>query len=366
MNVTATCAILISRQGLHPCRLTAWVSQTHKAIQWVKANHFNLCTSLGQTTWELTVFLAQKEGLHQRIVIPSKNPDDFECQKNRAVEQFQLDMKRVQFQAVFSNDPKSVFYLRDYKIVSESDILIPISVRNKGHMDTLMSKKHKDNPDALMKAFQIDYQKKNSRIAYHVTADKRSQEIVHLSPEYLIHWTRASNTPWPTETKSDYFESIMQDKCYPRHALATLENILTTGRLIASDRHMPQKIATVSFSALPPHKAMSLMHWRARYRQMSFEPYGIGIEKRYASMIGIHAVHYYDRLKKKPGHIDPWLCQSTGTLSNWTLEQEYRCLGDLNLSGIPSEKLICFCYQKDEAENIQQKFGIKTLEMVRN
>jgi len=358
MDYNQTCSLLISRQKLHPCGLSPWVKQSYKAIQWVKDNGLTLYTSLGQQTWELIVFLAHIKAIKQIMVIPSTHKDHFECQKNHAIEQFHLDLDNVQFQCLYPNGSKSLLYQRDVTIVSNSDVLIPISVRKKGHMSTLISQKQ-DN--SIVQEFQINYQKDRHSLAYQVKKNDLSQKIQHVESDYLIHWTRSCNGPWPTETLYDYYAAILKSNQYPRNAMASLENILSCDRIIASSRHMPDKTPTVSFTALPPKNAITLMRWRSRYRQMSFEPYGIGIEKTYAASIGIQKVRYYAHPKDKPKNVAHWLCQSRGKYSDWRLEKEYRYCGDIRLLDIPREKLVCFCYKDIEAKKIFSKYGITTM-----
>jgi len=361
MDLKQTCALLLSRQGLRPSGNSLWIRQLYQAIQWIKKQHFILYTSLGQKTWEMIVFLAQQETIEQVIVIPSKNLDDFEYQKRFSIEQFCLDLSYVHFQPVFSDDQKSLLYCRDQTIVSEADIILPISVRKKGHMADLISWKQQDNPETIINHFQVDYEKSRNSFAYHVNSENLSPEIYQCSSIYLIHWTRTSNHQWPTELLFNYYDAILNSNNYPRNALATLENILKRQIIKASSRHMPKKTPTVSFSELPPKQAINLMRWRSRYRQMSFEPYGIGIDKKYAQSIGIQEVHYYKQQRDKPDHILPWLCQSEGKYSDWRLEKEFRFFGDLDISHIPRNKLICFCLKNNEAKKIYAQYRVKAM-----
>jgi len=358
--MSKTAAILISRQGLHPCRLTPWIVQVKKAIHWLQANSYQLYTSTGIQTWEMQIFFAQQADLNQTIVIPANDATDFEDLRQTALTQFCLDSNRVRFEKICPHGSKSLQYQRDAKIITNSDILIPVSIRKKGHMETLIHKAPAKK--CLINDFQIDYHPKKASIAYRIDNRQLSRELPALSP-YLIHWTRASNDPWPTEKKFDYYQAITSSNIYPRSAFAGIENMLTHGVIKASGMHMPQQTPTVSFSGLMPQKAVSLMHWRPRYCQMSFEPYGIGIEKAYATSMGIQAVQYY-KINRKPKNIAPWLTQSIGTRSDWRLENEYRYLGDLDLFRIPNDKMICFCYRPSEAKRIQKRFGIKSLAMV--
>ena len=354
------CSILLSRQALHPCKSSPWVSQTIKAIKWIKDKNYALITSIGQNTWELSLFLAQREKINLCIYIPVKKKSDFEIQKQEIIIQFQLNSSNTIFKPVYSNESSKLLYKRDEAVIFNSNIVIPVSIRKKGHMEALINKKQKIHPEVLVEEFKINYCKNKKAIAYRLNEDDISQDIFQLKHKYLIHWTRTSNGSWPTELKSHYYNSIIENNTYPRNALNTLENILQLSLIKASVRHMPKKIPTVSFSSLTPDKATNLMRWRARYRQMSFEPYGIGLEQNYAKNIGIQKVKYYQP-PKKPDKLATWLYQSKGTKSDWQLENEYRHLGDLKLSNIPSDKLIIFCFHFKEAIEIKKKFNVQTI-----
>ena len=54
---------------------------------------------------------------------------------------------------------------------------------------------------------------------------------------------------------------------------------------------------------------------------------------------------------------DLWCSQSTGKITDWTAEREYRCLGDLSLREGPPEALALFCMTALEAETLRQEFG---------
>ena len=131
---------------------------------------------------------------------------------------------------------------------------------------------------------------------------------------------------------------------------------------------MPGKVATVSLSNRPPAEMAELMSWRSRYRMMSFEPYGIGIEKRAALERGSLPVIYYDRLSGDSAMnlnaSDRWRTQSRGVKSDWTAEDEYRFAGDLDFSDISADNQIAICHTPGEAKEIVAKTGIKTVPFV--
>jgi len=356
------CAILLSRQSLHPSRSTLWVRQTLKAIQWVKKNQLQILTSIGQSTWEFIVFLAQKEQINQIIYIPAKHSEEFDCVKNDAIQQFHLNNQCVSFIPVFPKTTtqkgiKQLPYCRDKSLVNDAEIVIPISIRPNGYMDQLIHLKHET---FRMTQFQIRYQKRQDPIAYRVDPNHLSNHIRQLNHRYIIHWTRSSNGPWPTESKSNYYQAISQSDDYPRQAYYSLCNILKTKVIKASCHNMPRKTPIVSFSSLHPKDAISLMRWRSRFCHMSFEPYGIGIDKELASKINIHPVIYYEK-SNRPLNSPYWLLQSRGIRSDWRVESEYRHLGDFDLNSIPWNHLICFCYKPHEAEMISKQFEINTV-----
>jgi hypothetical protein len=326
-----------------------------------KRKPYRLYTSIGQQTWEMQLYFARQAYLDQTIVIPAKNATDFEILKQNVITQYCLDLNQVQFEKIYPDDSKSLMYSRDARIIENSDLLVPIAIRNNGYLNTLINQA--PHQKHIINDFQIEYKPEKAKIAYKIDKNKLSKELFFLSSQYLTHWTRTSNSPWPTEKKFDYYQAITTNNCYPRSAFEGLANMLTHGKINASSLHMPQNTPTVSFSGLPPQEAAVLMYWRARYCQMSFEPYGIGIEKNDAESIGIQAVRYY-KPRFKPKNVDSWLCQSIGKKSNWRLENEYRFLGDLDLIHIPNEKMICFCYSKNEAKKIQNRFGIRSIGMI--
>jgi hypothetical protein len=358
-----TSAILLSRQPLRPCSLTPWVQQTLNAVQWIKENHFCLFTSIGMQTWEFLIYLGQSRKIEQIVLIPASNEDEYNMLKEFTIDQFSLDRSLVQFRAIMSppgdDQCRNLLYERDFLAVFESDVLVPVSIRAKGHMEKLIQQKINKNQAIVNLQFQIEYQKRRVPLAYKIKRDKVPSETINIRDRYIIHWTRSSNGPWPSEKKHEYFSAVTGSEAYPRNAFHTLQNIIKTGKIIASSAHMPKGFPTVSFSGLAPDKILPLMKWRSRYCRMAFEPYGIGIEKTTAMQLGIVPVKYY-RKGEYPKDTIPWQLQSMGMKTDWQQEMEYRYPGDFSLWDINHDKILCFCHTRDEAEIIEKLFGIKT------
>jgi len=359
-----TAAILLSRQPLRPYGKTAWVRQSVEAVRWLKRQKLALLSSIGMQTWELLTSLAALEGLKQTLFVPLIRDNEFEGLKESAILQFDLNPHLVDFVPVLGREKKTtkeeLWLKRDTAIIDAAEVLVPVSVREGGHMDLqlqLLGQRGKCVEDW----FRVEYEKRIQPLAYNIRIDRLNPELSQIANQYLIHWTRASNSAWPTESLIDYYKAIIASENYPRSAFNTLMNIILTKKIVASPKNMPRDIPTVSFSGLSPVDVVPLMRWRSRFSQMSFEPYGIGIEKAYAQSGGVRQVRYYDRKRGHTNDSEPWLWQSIGKLGDWSAEQEYRYQGDFDFSCIPSEQLVAFCYTRKEAAIINQNTKIRAI-----
>ena len=111
-------------------------------------------------------------------------------------------------------------------------------------------------------------------------------------------------------------------------------------------------------------KAVDLMQYRARYREMSFEPYGIAVEKSYAGTIGIRAVIYGKNTEYfKLDAADRPYFQSFGKIGNWEPEQEYRIIGDFDLNKIPRQNLKLIVLHKSEKIKLEQSTDIEIVSL---
>lgn len=355
-------AILLSRQPLRPCRSTPWVRAAGRAVQRLKEANTRLYTSVGIQTYELLIYLALKENIPQEIILAAVNSAAFERVREQTREQFRIADPAVTFTHVSAPNVKASAkapVMRDRYIISNADLLFPIAVRAGGNMDRLIAQKEAEGGQ-VNREFQIVHQKRHTSMAYQLDQEALSTQLLEFDKPCLIHWTRSFNGPWPFEKRIDYYRAISQADRHPRSAYDTLLNILKQKRIYGSSRHKTGKIVSVSFSSLAPRDMLPLMRWRARYKQMYFEPYGIGIDAETGTRCGICPVHYY-RGQKAPTDIDSWLLQSVGSKGDWFREKEFRFLGHFNLRRVSWDQLICFCRTQAEAAHIQHKFQIKAI-----
>lgn len=348
-------AILNSRQNLRPIGLDGWITASAQAAQAVGAQGNKLLTSLGMNTWELLVYLAAINKINQKIYIPLKKDQNQSDIAEYYTRQFQLKSDITEWRFIDVNEDNRGGHLfqkeRDRRIIMDSDIIYPIALRRGSSLRNCISKLTECTA-VIDDTFKIEYNIRKE--SYKLDIDKRllNPEIDNALDDFIIHWTRTSNRPWPGETLYEYYGSIVNStSVYPRSSFDTLVRIVTERKLRASSRHYRRGNSAVAFSELKPSEAVDLMKWRARYREMTFEPYGIALRKRCAREIGVRKVIYCEsKLYSTSDTIDQPYFQSIGTKGFWVLEKEWRHVGDIDLSLVDPNDIRVIVWKSDEIE----------------
>ncbi len=354
-----TAAVLISRQPIQPTASTSWVQATQQAVRWLGQRGYSVLTSDGMQTFEMVLYWCIKYHVNQIIVLCAPDMHHFIIRYLWVKRQFDCFNCNSVFIPLVNGSKKNLLSLRDRYIVENADLLLPVSIRKNGEMAKMLEA-CKKNKQAIDRRFQITYEHRLLQLKYAIKKEKIGESVKSLREEYVIHWTRSSSYAWPGERLQSYYTAISACDVYPRNAFLTLQNIICTKTIKASSRHMSRNVKVVSFTGHSPLHFSSLMKWRPRYKEMSFEPYGIGIKKKAALKFGIRPVIYQKKYWNSTGG-EIWLKHTYGKLSWWPDEDEYRYPGDLDLSLFSPEKLICFCLVEKEAEIIERKYGIKAV-----
>ncbi len=352
-------AILNSRQNLRPVGSDLWIKNTKLAMQKLAGQDVTVLTSVGMKTWEYLIFLAARFKVKQRIYVPVTRD-----QKNIDViayytKQFQLDPQLTDYYFFEVEDlsKDNLFFQkeRDRLIVNDADIIYPISIRKDSTLKSLYSKIDQSHV-VVDERFTVKCVKNKNAYKYEIDKTKLNSKIDNLLENYLIHWTRAINDSWPNEILYDYYHSIANSKNdYSHSAYDTLIRILSEKKIRATSRHYRKDISAVAFSELKPSEAIDLMKWRARYNEMSFEPYGIAIRKNVAIKIGIKKVIYGDSKEFNSLHeTDKPYFQSIGTKGFWVPEKEWRHIGEIDLSKIKPEDLKIIVCEKEQIVSINR------------
>ena len=196
----------------------------------------------------------------------------------------------------------------------------------------------------------------------HAGAATLSEDIVELVPfptadgwVSLSHTTRGCPGPWPEQSPEDYLDSLLLSRSDADHSpVGTLKLILQQQRLIASERTARGGIRVVSFTASPLSHLPELRRFRHHRGRWDFEPFGLCIRRSWLEERGARPVIYGDDAlwhgldtkdrsffqlaQSKPAAAGETISdeqQAAGI--DWTVEREWRHIGDLDLSPLPRE-----------------------------
>jgi hypothetical protein len=349
--------ILNSRQNLRPCGDDLWIINSRLAVEEAASKGYSLLASVGIGSWEICLYCGSRLGVSMEIVVPNEKQLDNSKLKEYYISQFRLSDSRITWHFVTGSQTETAEIIRDRYLINAAEIIYPVSIRPNGNLAKLLDFRREDFP-AVDNKYRIGYNQPKKYYKYHLEISRINPQIDNLLDNYLIHWTRTSNNPWPGESWYEYYESIVQSgEDYSHTAFRTLKRIISEKILRASSRHYRRGISAAAFSSLRPTEAAALMRWRARYREMAFEPYGVAIRKDYADMIGIREVIYGaaksgDALSAE---LRPYF-QSAGTKGYWVPEKEFRHIGDVDLKSIPDKNLIAVVWKREEIGEIQKVY----------
>ncbi len=354
-------AVLNSRQSLRPTGTDRWVTNTGKAVIDAASKDCTVLTSCDLNTWSLVLYFCSRNNIPARIYFNHAPNTDVDEHISFIKEQYHLDNNTAgyHFIPVQAKDKKHFQAIRDKTIINDSDIIYPVSVRPEGNLDKLIA----DANSEIIVNYRTKYSERKKSLIFSIEKKLVNTDINNLINNHLIHWTRTSNIKWPDETHFDFYNSITQSKdIYPRNAFNTLHHILASKTIIASSRHFRKDHPAVSFSSLPPSRAAGLMRYRARYREMTFEPYGIAVPKEIARKMMIKKVIYGNpEMFQYLDDPDKPYFQSIGKIGSWPPEKEWRHIGNLDLSRINIHDLTAIVWKPSEIYGLKEIFKGKII-----
>lgn len=177
---------------------------------------------------------------------------------------------------------------------------------------------------------------------------------------YLTHCTRRRSGPWPGENEDKFLDDLILDRPGADHsALAALWRITRSGRLMAGSDFVRGRTPVVSLTAVPLSEIGRLRTYRSHLGRWDFEPYGICIRRDWLERRGTRPVRYGDEAlwKSLAAAERPFFQKSdshtaSGKLIDWTVEREWRHVGDLTLDGIPADAALLFVASEAEARQL--------------
>jgi hypothetical protein len=186
--------------------------------------------------------------------------------------------------------------------------------------------------------------------------------------DYLVHATRACPGPWPCQTIQDYVDSLLDCRADGDHSsFGSIMRIVQQRCLLASSRTIRGGFKVVSFTETPLSELPGLRTFRVHRARWDFEPYGICIRRERLIERGARAVFYAtdDDWSGLSVEARPYFQRSHSDHSergqgsvrdpagiDWSVEKEWRQLGDLSLDGLSHDDAILFVPTLEEARKL--------------
>lgn len=348
--------ILNSRQSKTPCGNDSWVGATSRAVTELVGSGYTIITSIELITWEIATYLVAKNDGDQIIVSPYCDNENGKIIFQKTIDEFGLDNDRTAMVFVAPEmspgKPKATWPKRDKAAITLASILVPVSIRPGGKLESLLKTPGKERE--ISTKYQIEYKKPIVRPPRY---EDKSISFNCESWDYITHWTRTHHGPWPGQTKRDFYRQLIKSESeYPNSAFNVLRNIAEEGMIRASSKRIREGLEVVGFTESTPREVLGQMRWLPKRVNWNFEPYGVAIRKKAASEIGIRPVMYGcpDDYRQLSNPDKPYF-QSRGQKDvDWSIEREWRNIGDLDLSKIPPEDLTFLIWRKEEIDLMRE------------
>ncbi len=180
--------------------------------------------------------------------------------------------------------------------------------------------------------------------------------------EWLVHCTRRRVGPWPAQSEAEYLdELILEEPKAERSEIAALGRIVEQQRLIGSNEGIRGKTPVVCFTAVPLGELQKLNVFRPHRGRWDFQPYGLCIAREWLERQKARPVRYSDGSQwqqltegERPFFQLERSGTRTGNQIDWTMEEEWRVVGDVDLAGIPADSIAVFVPTLDEGLFIRE------------
>lgn len=334
--------ILSSAQRKWPCGRDPWVRATLRAVDDSVRKGHEIVTSIGLPSWELALWRAAFHGAFLHIVCPVSPKVDRDFAASAIVEDFALDRSRVRWHWVEAErrGRKAAWARRDEETIRVADHIRIVSVRPGGRLDALL----RGHRDKCSTEYAVTYEGRSRSPRWE---NRMPLETAPAWPAgWLVHLTRASDGPWPGETRATFYASVSHSDEYPRTALATLERIVTERRIRGSVFRSRSGVPRVCLTSADRGEVLGLVRFRARYARYSFEPYAVAIAGDAAWRLGARPVSY--------GREDGLFAQGEGVGGHWRREQEWRIPGDVELSELGRDEVMLVTATETEAVGLRE------------
>lgn len=380
--------IVSSRLGRDLENYHPWFAALRRTCELLALDHATMITATKTTT---CAYLERCSSLYQLPLLRFELPGAkqtfvrwLECRRKRPLPAQDAASRiwTAWISPALSARPDCKLPLRDRLVTAASDQLIVLRMRRKGHIENLVRQRLQENfkgrpaslsvavgpdlvPESLLptlpgaKRLVLDYAPiGNERVTPKrlvATPGPISSSQQFLDTGYLTHCTRRTAGPWPDQTAGDYHDSLILDRPdTDRSALATLARIASHGKLLATGAAIRGGIRVVCFTAVALNEIKNLRTFRGHRGRWDFEPYGICIRQKWLEQRGARQVRYGDASLWNELTDDerPFFQKNQGSTRNsidWSVEREWRHVGDVTLDQLPADAAVLFVPTYDEA-----------------
>lgn len=350
--------LLVSRADRNPRPDSPWLQAAVAATKKIASSGETLVTGIGRIAHDAALFEATRrdapaivvleQPLNSKIetseLIPRRHLLISPSERIAAGAQPQRDMR-----AAWLSDRASAIYIRPGGIMSQ---VLQIFERRGIAVDqthTVASDKR-------------SVRKQSATI---ILSQGAQHELLRLlnGREWLTHVTREPDGAWPGETHLDYVRWLCSESPpTPRDAFAALCRILEEKRLRGSGKLIAGRTPMVSFSARSPAELFAQRRWRRGLIRWSFTPYALVIEKQ-CLLERARAVRYVDanELSAAPDEERCLLQKKSSSGMNWSIEEEWRADGDVDLSTLNARQMFALVAGEAEARQVQARFNIDAI-----
>lgn len=176
---------------------------------------------------------------------------------------------------------------------------------------------------------------------------------------FLIHWTRRRVGPWPDQSQEEFLDDLIFQTPRSDHSpLGCLCRILAGQSIVATNDLTRDKQPVVCFSEMDLASFVNRRVFRPHLSRWDFEPYGIAFDRDWLAERFAKPVIYGDESdwETLPSHQTPYYQlrrSKTGNI-DWTVEREWRGLGNLDLSKVPTDAALVFVENPDQLSVVSQ------------
>lgn len=393
--------LVSSRLGRELDLRRAWFTVLRAACGKFGKRQSLLVTAQGTTTAQFvcrcstlfnTEVLQIHEPAHQQTIVDWLRQIASTCMGNQHPNRYEVFLSPPLCESSPEKTDQEDIPFRDRAVVAFSDELIVLHARSRGVIDHLVSRRLADDAwskpsiyvalgagltstrlaDQFMSAGAVGWivqEPLQTTPAANrnddATGDGTDAPIIPMPVvetwDFLSHFTRRRYGPWPDQSEGEFLDDLILEREGADHsALASLRRILGQRRIAGTGEAIRGGFRVVSFTAVPLPEMQSRRVFRPHRGRWDFEPYGLCIRRDWAVARSMKPVNYGDEsLWNQLSPAEQPFFQLSHThndepqqVIDWTGEQEWRHLGDVEISDLPPDAGLVFVPTWAEAESL--------------